>query len=393
MILFKSAVRMLAFVGKEVVETLRRPGALFSLVAGPFVIMAVFGLGYLGRPPLRAEIVVPPDSGLPQSTSDYADIGEGQVNVVGVTTNPATGRAALANNQADIVIIPPADIAQQIQAGKRADLRIVYDTTDPIEASFAASAAEIVSAEVNRLIIERIAKEGANQAIQAGASPIPPEVISAPTKPDPHDVAPTAPGVVAFFGPAVLALILQHMGVSLSSISLTRERFGGILEMLRVAPVAVSELLAGKTLALMMFLALTAAALVALLVVVLSVPLLGPPAYVALTVALLAFASIGLGLAVSSLADSERHAVQLSLLLLLTSVFFGGFALNLNQFAQPVQTLSNILPVTHGIKLAQDLFLRGELVDTWRLGALAIMGVVFFFVAWLFSRRTMRSAI
>ena len=351
MSLLKAAVRMLAFVGKEVVETTRRPGALISLVAGPFLIMAVFGLGYLGRPPLRAEIVVPPDSGLPQSTSDYADIGGGLVNVVGVTTDPATGRAAVANKQADIVIIPPADIAQQIQAGKRADLRVEYDTTDPIEASFASSAAEIVSAEVNRMIIERIAKEGANQAIQAGASPIPPEVIAAPTKPDPHDVAPTPPGVVAFFGPAVLALILQHMGVSLSSISLTRERFGGILEMLRVAPVAVGEILAGKTLALLLFLSLTAAALVGLLVAGLSVPLLGPPVYVALTVALLAFASIGLGLAVSSLADSERHAVQLSLLILLASVFFGGFALNLNQFAAPIQMLSNALPVrvTHSV--------------------------------------------
>lgn len=390
--LFKSAVRMLAFVGKEVIETIRRPGSLISLVAGPFIIMAVFGLGYLGRPPLRAEIVVPPNSGLPQSVSDYGDIGEGQVKVVGVTSDPTVGHAALANNQADIVIIPPNDIAQQIQSGKRANLRIEYDTTDPIEASFAASAAEIVSAEVNQMIIEQIAKQGTSQVLQAGASPIPPDVLSAPTKADPHDLAPTPPGVVAFFGPAVLALILQHMGVSLSSISLTRERFGGILEMLRVAPVAVSELLAGKTLALLMFLAMTAAALVALLVGVLSVPLLGPPALVALTVALLAFASIGLGLAVSSLADSERHAVQLSLLLLLASVFFGGFALNLNQFAPPIQMLSNILPVTHGIKLAQDLFLRGELIDTWRLGALAIMGVVFFLVAWIFSRRAMRTA-
>jgi ABC-2 type transport system permease protein len=392
-VILKSAVRMLAFVGKEVIETVRRPGALFSLVAGPFLIMALFGLGYLGRPPLRAELVVPADSGLPQSTSDYADIGEGQVKIVGVTSDAATGRAALANKQADIVIIPPADIARQIQAGKQADLRIEYDTTDPVEASFASSAAEIVSAEVNRMIIEQIAKQGTTQATQAGASPIPPEVISAPTKPDPLDVAPTPPGVVAFFGPAVLALILQHMGVSLSSISLTRERFGGIIEMLRVAPVAVSELLAGKTLALLIFLSMTAAALVALLVGALSVPLLGPPAYVALTVALLAFASIGLGLAVSSLADSERHAVQMSLLILLTSVFFGGFALNLNQFATPIQMLSNVLPVTHGIKLAQDLFLRGQLIDTWRLGALAVMGTVFFLIAWILSRRTMRSAI
>ena len=61
-------VRLLAFLGKELVETFRRPGALFSLVIGPFLIMAIFGLGYDGyRNPLRTVVVAPPETGLPQS--------------------------------------------------------------------------------------------------------------------------------------------------------------------------------------------------------------------------------------------------------------------------------------------------------------------------------------
>ena len=47
-------LRLLALVGKELVEVIRRPGALVSLVLGPFLIMAVFGLGYNGeRQPAR----------------------------------------------------------------------------------------------------------------------------------------------------------------------------------------------------------------------------------------------------------------------------------------------------------------------------------------------------
>jgi ABC-2 type transport system permease protein len=150
-------------------------------------------------------------------------------------------------------------------------------------------------------------------------------------------------------------------------------------------------MLAGKTFALLVFLGITALALVGLMAGVLAVPILGPPILIVLTLGLLALASIGMGLAVSSLADSERHAVQLSLLILLTSVFFGGFALNLDQFAEPIRVLSNILPVTHGIKLTQELFLRGELREAWRLEVLALMGIGFFVFAWLFSRRSVRA--
>ena len=48
---FKSFVRIFAQVRKELIQVRRRPGAFFSLVLGPFLIMAVFGLGYHRRAP------------------------------------------------------------------------------------------------------------------------------------------------------------------------------------------------------------------------------------------------------------------------------------------------------------------------------------------------------
>ena len=48
MSLIKALTRVLAFVGKELVEVVRRPGALFSLILGPFLILAIFGAGYSG---------------------------------------------------------------------------------------------------------------------------------------------------------------------------------------------------------------------------------------------------------------------------------------------------------------------------------------------------------
>ena len=64
MIILQIGTRLLAFIGKELVEVVRRPGAIVSLVVGPFLIMALFGVGYSGfKRPLQTIIVVPPESG------------------------------------------------------------------------------------------------------------------------------------------------------------------------------------------------------------------------------------------------------------------------------------------------------------------------------------------
>ena len=50
----KSATRTVAFFIKEIIEVIRRPGVLVSLILGPFLIMALFGIGYSGyRKPLE----------------------------------------------------------------------------------------------------------------------------------------------------------------------------------------------------------------------------------------------------------------------------------------------------------------------------------------------------
>jgi ABC-2 type transport system permease protein len=390
MTFLKGPTRFLAVVGKEIISVVRRPGALISMIAGPFIIMAVFGLGYVGRPQYRAIIVVPPQSGLPQAAAEYQKVtADTPVQIVGVTADPAPARAALAERRADLIVIAPPDGEARFKAGQQSVLVVEYDTEDPVAAIFAQTVAAQLSAEANKMLIERAVRAGAEQVAQAGAPRIRPEVIAEPTKAEARNLAPTAPSVIAFFGPAVLALIIQHMAVTLSALSMSREKFSGIIEVLRVAPIAASAMLAGKLVALMVLVGGTAAVLLGLMLGVLHIPMLGDPALVIASLGLLTFASVGLGLALSVLADSERQAVQLALLALLASVFFGGFVLDLNQFAAPVRIIGNALPVTQGIQLSQDLFLRGTTSQIWRFGVLAAMGVVLFALAWLVYRRSL----
>ena len=93
-----------------------------------------------------------------------------------------------------------------------------------------------------------------------------------------------------------------------------------------------------------------------------------------------------------SISDSERQAVQLSLLVLLASVFFSGFVLSIDQFTPFVRGLAYLLPVTHGIRLIQDVMLRGQITEAWQVGALAGIAAVTLVASWLLLRRGMTKA-
>jgi ABC-2 type transport system permease protein len=118
--------------------------------------------------------------------------------------------------------------------------------------------------------------------------------------------------------------------------------------------------------------------------------MLGDPALVAAVIGLLILASLGLGLLVAAISDSERQTVQLSLLILLASVFFSGFALAIDQFSQPIRSLVYVLPVTNGIRLLDDLMMRGTTTATWQINVLGVSIVVFIGIAWILLRRALK---
>ena len=388
--------RLLAFVGKELVETVRRPGAIVSLILGPFLIMALFGAGFSGiRRPLDTIVVAPASSELPADPADYQALAGPALHIDSVVQDRAAAEARLRAGEVDVLVVAPDDPEAGFRAGKRSTIDIVVDAVDPVEENYATILGSALASAVNRRIIERAVEEGQGYALQAGdaqAASIPPDVVAAPTESQLVNLADRAPTVTSFFGPAVLALILQHFAVTLVSMSLVRERQSGVMELFRISPVTAGEVLAGKVLAFGLIGFVIAGLTMLLLVVGLGVPVLASVGSLAIVIGLLLLASLGLGLLIAVVSDSERQAVQLSLLTLLASVFFSGFVLAIDQFSPPVRAFAYLLPVTHGIQLLQDLMLRGSTNHLWQVGALIAIATVTLVAAWLLLRRNMRTA-
>ena len=392
----QSMVRMASFTGKELRELMRRPGVLLSLIVGPFLIMFIFGLGYSGaREPFITEIVIPPDTALPRDAEYYASLAPGRLDIrgVGEEAEPAEGR--LRGGEIDLLIIAPENASSELRAGRQTTIRVAWNEVDPVYDQLAVLATSILVSSLNAEIIEQAAEEGISFAegeLDEEVGNVTPEVIARPTTAETENIAPTEPDVLSFFGPAVFALVIQHLAITLTALSMVRERLSGQMDRFRVAPVSSMELLVGKYVAYAVLSLGVTAIVGALLVGVLGVPLLGGWLMFAGIVLLLTFASLGVGLLISLIADSERQAVQLSMLILLASVFFSGFVLPVTDFADWAQYIAYTLPVTHGIATLQEHMLRGGVTSTWMLWTLLGIGVVLYVGSLLRLRRVLRTA-
>jgi ABC-2 type transport system permease protein len=223
-----------------------------------------------------------------------------------------------------------------------------------------------------------------------------PLVLAAPFYAKPENRAPTNVNFVNFYGPGVLVLLIQHIGVTLAALSMVRERLLGTVELFRVSPTSPAEIMVGKYVSFMLLIGAIASVLLLMLsndlqiegfALSLGVPILGDWLALTVCIALVIFASVGLGFFISAISRTESQAVQLSMLVLLTSVFFSGFFLSLQSLIEPVRAVSYSLPVTYGISALQDVMLRGtEPNQVLLLGLLAI-GLTFGLAAFYLFRR------
>ncbi len=204
-----------------------------------------------------------------------------------------------------------------------------------------------------------------------------------------RSIGDTSLGPTDFFVPAVIALLMQHIAITLAGLSIVRERQDGPIELFRASPVTAFQTLVGKFLSYLILTLILGAILTALVVYGLGVPMLGNWWHYALVMVALLCASLSLGFFVSLSAKTDSQAIQSAMVILLASIFFSGFFLALYRLWEPVQVVSWALPVTYGINLLQSVMLRGQFPALLLLGGLFLYAVIFFLLDWWRLSRVM----
>jgi ABC-2 type transport system permease protein len=218
-----------------------------------------------------------------------------------------------------------------------------------------------------------------------------PNVITSPFTVKAESVTGIELELTDFFTPAVIVLLLQHLFVTFAAMSIVQERRAGTIELFKTSPISALEILLGKSLSFFLFGLVIAASITLLVVYVLGTPMLGTWVDYTIAIILLLLTSLAVGFFISLISENDTQAVQFSMLLLLASIFFSGFFLDLRLMWEPMKAFSYLLPATYGIVILHDVMLRGLPLPLLYAAGLALIGIVLYLTDWFILRRIMKT--
>jgi ABC-2 type transport system permease protein len=164
-----------------------------------------------------------------------------------------------------------------------------------------------------------------------------------------------------FLVPGLMGMLLMLSAVLATALSIVREKERGTIEQLRVAPLRTHELILGKTLP---YLVISFAASLIILVAaraLFGVEVKGP--YLALMIATLLYlvGALGLGILISTLADSQAVAFQGGLLVsLLPAMLLSGFIFQIRVMPEFLQVLTYAIPARYYLVILRGVILKGS---------------------------------
>src|SRR5690349_18155507 len=102
--------RLLAFITKEVLDVLRQPRLILVLIAGPFLILLLFGLGFTGKQaPVNTILVIPDDAQLPPDMRDREWNFGPDFPLQEVSADEDAALARLQKGETDLVAVLPRE--------------------------------------------------------------------------------------------------------------------------------------------------------------------------------------------------------------------------------------------------------------------------------------------
>ena len=328
------------------------------------------------------------DGSLEDSASELRQLQQtfGAEDIEDTTAEVRELRSALVSF---LEFLPPVSQAQANLAPELArihrDTEVLIDDLDELEQVLTSDELATHMERLSSTVDEIETLRGAIDEFVA----VPAEEIVSPVRETYRNLRGAPYSLVIFYTPAVLALLVQQLAVTLGALGLVRERQMGSYEMFRVSPLRFWQILLGKSVAYILYVTV-AGAILTVLLVLLKVPLPAYPIQHLALLILLATASVGIGFLISAVSQTDSQAIQLTMLVLLLSIFFTGFFLPLSGFAWPARIVAFFLPMRHAIEGFQALLLKSGGVP-WNVWAsLLLITLLSYGLVLLIMRRQYR---
>jgi len=361
-----------AITYKEFIVVLRDPFTLFFMFFPPLMEMIAFGYALDNDVKNMALVVLDEDRTLESrqlvqrlaNTQTYRLIGEAQ--------NITELAAAMRQGKAYAGLHIPPDFTRNLLAGRTAHVQMLIDGSS---STIALQALNTALGLTLRDSVEILLRETGRRAPPVELRP---QVLYNPAMRSPN-----------FFVPGVIGVVLQIATTFATAMSLVRERERGTLEQLLVSPLSRWGLMLGKLVPYLCLGMLMAVVLFTIMRWLFRVPIAGSVTALLISTVVYVFALLSLGLLISTRAQNQMQALQMSMVMILPSVFFSGFIFPRETMPWIFYAIGAALPATYFIELLRAIILRGAtLTDFWsHMLILSVMGLALFALCVLRFRR------
>ena len=186
--------------------------------------------------------------------------------------------------------------------------------------------------------------------------------------------------------PGIIGVLLSMTLIIIMSIAVVRERERGTLEQLIVTPISRTALMLGKIVPFIVVGYVQVSVILLLGRLVFDVPLRGSLPLLYLAALPFIFASLSIGLLISTLVRTQAQAMQLGFLFLLPNILLSGFMFPREAMPEPAQWLGAALPLTWFLEILRGILLRAA--GAWAIWpqALVLSGFAVAFASLAASR-------
>jgi len=293
----------------------------------------------------------------------------------------------LDRSRVDIVVTVERGFSADLLRGRTARVQILVDGTNSNTAAIVSGYARQVLARFGATWADRrMAIALVGPTIEAGVA-----VAPRPPRLDVRSRVWFNPDLLSrdYFIPGVICLLITVTTITLTGLALVREKEIGTMEQLMVTPLGGLELMLGKTIPFAIVGMFDVLLVTTLALLIFHIPLRGQIALLFLGAAFYLMVTLGLGLFISEISQTQQQAMMLSFLFLQPFIMLSGFNFPINSMPEIVQWVTYLCPMRYFLVIVRSVFLKGVGLEIlWpQYLALAAYGIAVFGVISLRFRK------
>jgi ABC-2 type transport system permease protein len=362
-------LRTLSLIRKEFLHILRDPRTLFVMLVMPIIQLVL--LGYAATTDIQHLRTAVADGDKSPASRELVDAyrASNYFDIALYVESEQQLEYLVDSGQVRAGLIIPAGYDEAVTTGEQVQVAFVIDGSDRSVATTVFAASQSVGQAQSMRIMERTM--GIDPDDLPGVQVRPrvwynPEMKSA-----------------NFMIPGLMGMILYFFTALFTSMSIVREREQGTIEQLIVTPIKPLELIVGKIAPYVFVAFFDVLEILAIGVFWFGVPIRGSLGLLLGLSALFLLTSLGIGIFISSVANTQQEAMLLAFVTMFPSIFLGGFFFPIEAMPGWLQVITYVIPLRYMLVVIRGIILKGVGLQILRqeVIALAIFGVVIMLLA------------